>query len=194
MIGVIVPVHNEEGCLAACLQAVSRAAVCPGLRGEAVLAIVVLDTCYDRSADIAAEHGVLTLCIAARNVGMARAAGAAHALALGMRWLAFTDADTIVSPDLAQHPGATRRRRRLRLRACGRLARTIWNWCGSATRNAIAHRMAISTSTAPTWGLLRMPMCAAAGFPRCQAARTWRWCVRCKRAVPALRGAPRRAW
>lgn len=99
MIGVIVPVHNEEGCLAACLQAVSRAAVCPGLRGEAVLAIVVLDTCHDRSADIAAEHGVLTLCIAARNVGIARAAGAAHALALGMRWLAFTDADTIVSPD-----------------------------------------------------------------------------------------------
>ncbi|MGT2455525.1 glycosyltransferase [Cupriavidus basilensis] len=42
---------------------------------------------------------MLTLCIAARNVGMARAAGAAHALSLGMRWLAFTDADTIVSPD-----------------------------------------------------------------------------------------------
>ncbi len=30
---------------------------------------------------------------------MARAAGAAHALSLGMRWLAFADADTIVSPD-----------------------------------------------------------------------------------------------
>ena len=99
MIGVIVPVHNEEGCLAACLQAVARAATCPGLRGEAVLAIVVLDACQDRSADIAAEHGVRTLCIAARNVGVARAAGAARALALGMRWLAFTDADTIVSPD-----------------------------------------------------------------------------------------------
>lgn len=36
--------------------------------------------------------------LASRNVGAARAAGAAQLLALGARWLAFTDADTRVSP------------------------------------------------------------------------------------------------
>jgi glycosyltransferase involved in cell wall biosynthesis len=36
--------------------------------------------------------------VASRNVGAARAAGAAQLLALGARWLAFSDADTRVSP------------------------------------------------------------------------------------------------
>ena len=36
--------------------------------------------------------------LASRNVGAARAAGAAQLLALGARWLAFSDADTRVSP------------------------------------------------------------------------------------------------
>jgi glycosyltransferase involved in cell wall biosynthesis len=58
----------------------------------------VLDACGDASADVAAAFGVDLLHVNLRNVGGARAAGAAHLIGLGARWLAFTDADTRVSP------------------------------------------------------------------------------------------------
>jgi hypothetical protein len=58
----------------------------------------VLDDCTDCSAAIAMSFGVVTLALQARNVGVARAAGARHLLASGARWLAFTDADSRVSP------------------------------------------------------------------------------------------------
>lgn len=64
--------------------------------------LVVLDACRDGSARVAAEAGVRTLAVEARNVGRARAAGAAAALAdapAGRTWLACTDADTRVAPD-----------------------------------------------------------------------------------------------
>lgn len=48
---------------------------------------------------LAAKAGALTLPVQARNVGVARAAGAELMLARGARWLAFTDADTLVSPE-----------------------------------------------------------------------------------------------
>ena len=107
MIGVAIPVHNEEACLDACLAAVLRAARHPQLAGEAVLVCVVLDACDDNSGAIVRRHqpafalaGCQLACIeiAARLVGSARAAGARHLLAGGARWLAFTDADTRVSP------------------------------------------------------------------------------------------------
>ncbi len=102
MIGVVVPVHNEEVCLEACLMALSVAALHPGLQQEPVMLVVVLDDCSDRSPTIAQNHasGQFTcLTIAARNVGKARHAGAEHLLGLDARWLAFTDADTRVAPD-----------------------------------------------------------------------------------------------
>jgi len=107
MIGVAIPVHNEEACLDACLAAVLRAARHPQLAGEAVLVCVVLDACDDGSCAIVQRYqpafalaGCRLACIeiAARLVGSARAAGALHLLAGGARWLAFTDADTRVSP------------------------------------------------------------------------------------------------
>lgn len=102
MIGVVVPVHNEEASLEACLLALRAAAVHPGLEGEPVMLVVVLDDCSDRSLAIASRHGpahVTCLTIAARNVGIARHTGAELLLALGARWLAFTDADSRVAPD-----------------------------------------------------------------------------------------------
>lgn len=99
MIGIVIPAHNEEACLPHCLAAARAAAAHPALHGEAVEIVVVLDSCDDGSEAIASEHGVTLLCVAARNVGQARAAGAAHLLQAGARWLAFTDADTVVSPD-----------------------------------------------------------------------------------------------
>ena len=110
MIGVIVPAHNEERELEQCLAAIRVAAGDAGLGGEAVHVTVVLDSCSDGSRAIVERHArvgthradggcvVDGIVVASRNVGAARAAGAAHLLARGARWLAFTDADTRVSP------------------------------------------------------------------------------------------------
>lgn len=107
MIGIAVPAHNEQAMLEACLASLLAAARNPALDGEAVCVCVVLDACGDGSAAIVdaqraafAAAGVALDCmeVDARQVGIARAAGAARLLARGARWLAFTDADTRVSP------------------------------------------------------------------------------------------------
>lgn len=98
MLGVVIPAHNEQDYLAACLQALALAAGNPRLGGEAVEVLVVLDSCTDHSGLIAAGHGALSVAVELRNVGAARAVGADLLLARGARWLAFTDADTCVSP------------------------------------------------------------------------------------------------
>ena len=99
MIGIVIPAHNEEAWLARCLASILEAARDPALGGEVVRTIVVLDDCTDRSAEIATCCGVETLALQARNVGIARGAGAQRLLAAGARWLAFTDADSRVAPD-----------------------------------------------------------------------------------------------
>ncbi len=99
MIGVCIPAHNEERYIAHCLRAITLASHHPGLGREAVRIVVVLDHCEDRTAPIVAAWPVDFLAIRARNVGVARAAGAHHLLEAGARWLAFTDADSCVSAD-----------------------------------------------------------------------------------------------
>ncbi|RZI97551.1 MAG: glycosyltransferase family 2 protein [Variovorax sp.] len=99
MIGVVIPAHNEAALIGECLSSVHAAACHPGLAGEAVEITVVLDSCADGTADVVAMHPVQSLALAARNVGVARAAGASALLARGARWLAFTDADSRVAPD-----------------------------------------------------------------------------------------------
>ncbi len=99
MLAVIVPANNEEASIGQCLRSVAMAATWPGLQGEAVLVIVVLDACSDATAAVAAQAGAHLVSVAARNVGVARAEGARLALSMGARWLAFTDADTVVAPD-----------------------------------------------------------------------------------------------
>ncbi|MRW82749.1 glycosyltransferase [Pseudoduganella sp. FT26W] len=111
MIGIVIPAHNEELYLDACLRAARVAAADPALHGEAVRITVALDSCTDNSLAIVERHAAQSdqgciidyLCVGARNVGVTRAAGARHMLEHGARWLAFTDADTQVSPNwLAQ--------------------------------------------------------------------------------------------
>lgn len=98
MIGVVIPAHNEQDRLHRCLASVFRASLYAGLRGETVCIAVVLDKCTDNSAQIVNENAsVVALRCEANNVGIARAAGANHLLRAGARWLAFTDADTVVS-------------------------------------------------------------------------------------------------
>lgn len=96
MIGVVVPAHDEAGVIAACLASIARAACCPALDHTPVATVVVLDRCTDRTAAIAGSFGVDLLPIDAGNVGAARAAGTAHVIARGARWVACTDADTHV--------------------------------------------------------------------------------------------------
>lgn len=98
MIGVVVPAHNEQACLGACLAAIVQAAAHPSLLAEPVRIVVVLDDCTDGSEAVARGHPVGVLQVRARNVGAARAAGARLLVQAGARWLAFTDADTLVSP------------------------------------------------------------------------------------------------
>ena len=99
MIGVVIPAHNEGERIGTALSAVLCAAVHPALCGEAVGVVVVLDSCSDATEAVAMQHGVSRLALDVRNVGIARARGAELFIEAGARWLAFTDADTIVSPD-----------------------------------------------------------------------------------------------
>lgn len=99
MLAVIVPANNEEAVIGLCLRSLDEAARWPGLQGETVLVIVVLDACTDDTAGVAAQAGARLLSLEARNVGIARAEGARVAISMGARWLAFTDADTVVAPD-----------------------------------------------------------------------------------------------
>ena len=97
MIGIIVPAHNEQALIGACLAAALAAAMHPQLAGERVQVVVVLDGCSDATGILAARHGDATWSIRARDVGTARAVGAELVLVCGARWLAFTDADTRVA-------------------------------------------------------------------------------------------------
>ncbi|GAB3700745.1 glycosyltransferase family 2 protein [Mariniluteicoccus flavus] len=91
-ITVVVPAHDEEDWLGACLASVSRAAA--GVRVP-VRVVVVLDGCTDQTA--ARVHGgVTTVVVDHRNVGAARAAGFAAVPVGEATWFATTDADSRV--------------------------------------------------------------------------------------------------
>lgn len=98
-IAVVVPAHNEDQYLGACLSSLRRAAAHPSLEGCVVEIVVVLDHCQDRSLTVAQDAGVICVELHACNVGAARDAGARLALARGATWLAFTDADSQVEDD-----------------------------------------------------------------------------------------------
>jgi glycosyltransferase involved in cell wall biosynthesis len=164
MLGVIVPAHNEERLLGRCLAALAIAATHAALAAETVRIIVVLDECTDASETIAREAGVEVLTVAARNVGVARAAGAALLLAAGARWLAFTDADSRVSPDWLTV--------QLSLRAdvvCGLICVDDWEDHPSAVRETFARIYQDSDDHRHVHGA-NLGVCAAAyrragGFP-----------------------------
>lgn len=98
-VGVVIPAHDEQELLPACLAAVRCAAEQAGVPVEV---LVVADDCQDATAVIAARWGVTCLTTRARNVGAARRAGCDALLGAGQPaglWLATTDADSSVPPD-----------------------------------------------------------------------------------------------
>ena len=99
MIGIVIPAHNEAALIARCLSSVFAAARDAELHDEAVMVTVVLDACSDDTGSIALRSGARVSAVSGRNVGIARAAGAKACLDAGVRWLAFTDADSEVAED-----------------------------------------------------------------------------------------------
>ena len=104
-VGVVIPAHDEEVLLPACLAALGVAAARAGVP---VSVVVVLDACTDgtlaavRAADPAPFGRLEHVACQARSVGAAREAGCRHLIGAGDPaglWLATTDADSTVPPD-----------------------------------------------------------------------------------------------
>jgi glycosyltransferase involved in cell wall biosynthesis len=101
-VGVVVPAHNEQELLAACLASVFVAAGDAERQGLRVHVVCVLDSCTDGSSRLARTSGARTLEVSAGNVGVARRAGFAEVLRAEVAlpperlWLAMTDADSEV--------------------------------------------------------------------------------------------------
>ncbi|MFL1493828.1 glycosyltransferase [Pseudomonas antarctica] len=99
MIGIVIPAHNEERHISACLASVQRAIEHPDLQHQQVKVLIVLDDCSDPTAARVLAMGIAMLEVCFRNVGKARDVGAQQLLEEGAQWLAFTDADTVVPAD-----------------------------------------------------------------------------------------------
>lgn len=103
--GVVVPAHDEEESVEACLGAIARAARHLGLTKQTLHTVVVADACSDRTADRAERCGTEVIEVSHASVGRARSAGLERLcqLATGLDpddvWFATTDADTIVGPE-----------------------------------------------------------------------------------------------
>jgi glycosyltransferase involved in cell wall biosynthesis len=97
--GVVIPAHNEQDLLPACLAAVRHAA---SQVSVPVRLVVVADACTDKTADLASALGATVIESGAHNVGAARRAGVSLVLRSARRldpaevWVATTDADSLV--------------------------------------------------------------------------------------------------
>jgi glycosyltransferase involved in cell wall biosynthesis len=103
-VAVTIPACDEQALLPAALDAVRTASRHPALDAVRVLTVVAADCCTDATAAVARDAGALVVPVRFRNVGRARSAAAAAALAsLGgvpeRVWIASTDADSTVPPD-----------------------------------------------------------------------------------------------
>lgn len=97
MIAVLVPARNEAQRISRCISSILEASKHADLSGEHVSIIVAADHCTDETALIARQQGAQVVEVPhPGGVGRARAAAAEFAIATGARWLATTDADSLV--------------------------------------------------------------------------------------------------
>ncbi|MEU1536489.1 glycosyltransferase [Streptomyces fagopyri] len=104
--GVVIPAHNEEHHLGACLRSVQASAT--RVAPIPVVIVVTADACTDATAAVAVRGGAHVVSTDCHNVGAARGAGAERALELlddagPDVWLAMTDADTLVPAGWLTH-------------------------------------------------------------------------------------------
>lgn len=97
--GVVIPAHNEQDLLPACLVAVRQSVRQVSVP---VQLVVVADACTDKTAELASAQGATVIESLARNVGAARRAGVSQVLRSARSldpaevWVATTDADSLV--------------------------------------------------------------------------------------------------
>lgn len=104
-IGIVIPAHNEEYYLSACLQSIQVAI--GNISGYEVEVLVVLDSCTDQSRLIVQSHQINSIECNYECVGKARDLGIRHLIGRGVTWIACTDADTVVSPDWLRYQSST---------------------------------------------------------------------------------------
>lgn len=101
-LAVVIPVHDEEALLNACLSSVCDAADAARPAVADVAVHVVLDACTDASEQIAADFPVAVHTVDACSVGVARSVGVQAVLRqfagvpAERMWIAHTDADSAV--------------------------------------------------------------------------------------------------
>ncbi len=96
-LAVIIPAHNEEGSISACVESLTASAT-PGTR-----LLVIAHNCTDKTAEIAHAAGAEVLVYddpAARGKGYALHFGFERALAMGAGAVLVIDADSAVSANL----------------------------------------------------------------------------------------------
>jgi glycosyltransferase involved in cell wall biosynthesis len=115
-ISVVIPAHNEEGVIDACLRSV-RAQDYPHLE-----IIIVMDRCTDRTADIVAAHAseddrIVPIVNSSCPDGWAGKCYAIHAGAKRSTgaWILFADADTTFDPRLVRAAFAVAQQRTLNM-------------------------------------------------------------------------------
>ncbi len=124
VVAVVVPAHDEQDLIGACVTGIRRAVAHPALSGIRVRLVLVLDDCRDatglRAAVALGAPGraldATMVSISVQNVGRARAVGVEQACAISGAvdpeevWLATTDADSVVPADWLAHHLDLRRR------------------------------------------------------------------------------------
>lgn len=103
MIGIVIPVHNEEEDLEACIQALQKSIQEIVHLNIPVQTLFVLDNCIDESYNIIVNQNQNYIQCAFESVGKARHLGVQELIHLGATWIASTDADSTVHHDWLYH-------------------------------------------------------------------------------------------
>ena len=180
---VVIPAHNEQANLPACLRAVVTAALCVPIP---VAIVVVLDASDDDSAKLAGRYGpdVHFVSVDARNVGAARAVGFGYARSLcGRRHRVLVCHHRCRQPGgpgLADTSTGARRGHGSGRGAGQPTGATIpptspTAMCRLTTRARRIRTAGTNTFTARTWASVPGPTGGLVAFARCPPARMSTW-------------------